>query len=212
MRISICGKVLLASVVVTAITSASAQDTSAPRRMLLPIDMAVTYAPERTQIAPGNCGCSWLQGGGTDAGLILWRGFGIAASLTGDHISNYAPGLSLNKVTYTGGPRYTYTTWTRARGPLKKLHMQIFGEGLFGGVYAFNGSFPSSTGLRATAGSLALETGGGIGLLFSKRFGVRLLEADYIRTELPNGYSNTQNDIRLAAGLNYHFGSAPPLR
>jgi len=212
MRIPICGKVLLAAVMITGSTSLWAQDTIGPNRKLLPIDTAVTYSAERTQLAPGNCGCFWLQGGGIDAGLTLWRGFGIAASLTGDHISNYAPGLDLNKVTYVGGPRYTYTVRTHREGSMEKLQMQIFGEGLFGRVYAFDGTFPSSTGLRSTAGSLALGTGGGIGVLFSRSFGVRLLEADYIRTELPNGYSNTQNDLRLAFGLNYHFGSVPQTR
>jgi hypothetical protein len=38
---------------------------------------------------------------------------------------------------------------------------------------------------------------------------VRLLEADYVRTQLPNNYSQSQNDVRLAFGVTYHFGSAP---
>lgn len=212
MRFSICGRVLLASVLAAASTGVWSQDSSAPRRMPPSIDLAVTYAPERTQLAPGNCGCFWLQGGGADAGLMLWRGFGIAASLTGDHISNYAPGFDLNKVAYMGGPRCTYTGWTREHGSVKRLHVQIFGQGLFGDVHAFDGAFPSSTGLRATADSFAIQTGGGIGVLFSRRLGVRLLEADYIRTELPNSYSNTQNDLRLAVGLSYHLGSVSSLR
>jgi hypothetical protein len=211
MRISICGRVLLASAFVTASTSVWALEASAPPRISPSVDVAVTYASERAQLAPGNCGCFWLQEGGADAGLTFWRDFGVAASLTRNHISNYAPGLNLDQVAYLAGPRYTYA-WNRGDGPKKKLHVQIFGEGLFGRVHAFNGAFPSSTGLRATADSYALQTGGGIGLLFSKRFGARLLEADYVRTALPNNYSNTQNDLRLAAGLSYHFGSVAPPR
>jgi hypothetical protein len=57
-----------------------------------------------------------------------------------------------------------------------------------------------------SAGSFALEAGGGLNLLFSKSLGVRLLEADYVRTSLPNNASNTQNDLRLAVGMTWHFG------
>jgi hypothetical protein len=57
-----------------------------------------------------------------------------------------------------------------------------------------------------------LQTGGGINLFFSRSIGVRLLEADYVRTELPNNYSRSQNDLRIAFGVNYHFSSAPPVR
>jgi hypothetical protein len=30
-------------------------------------------------------------------------------------------------------------------------------------------------------------------------------EADYVRSTLPNGGSNTQHDLRLAAGISFHF-------
>jgi hypothetical protein len=72
------------------------------------------------------------------------------------------------------------------------------------------------TGVPGTAQSegttFTVGSSGGSGVLFSRRLGVRLLEADYIRTELPNSYSNTQNDLRLAVGLSYHLGSVSSLR
>lgn len=43
-------------------------------------------------------------------------------------------------------------------------------------------------------------------LLLSKSLGVRLFEADYVRSSLPNDASNTQNDLRLAAGVTWHIG------
>jgi outer membrane immunogenic protein len=212
MRISICGRVLLANVLAVASASVLAQDASAPRGLSTSIDLAVTYAAERAQLAPGNCGCFWLRGGGADAGLNLWSGLGVAISVTGDHLSNYAAGLDVNKVAIMSGPRYTYSGWALGKGSTKERHVQVFGQGLFGGVQAFNGAFPSASGLRTTADSFALETGGGVGLFFSRGFGVRLFEADYVRTKLPNNYSNTQNDLRLSAGLSYHFGSGSHLR
>jgi hypothetical protein len=36
---------------------------------------------------------------------------------------------------------------------------------------------------------------------------VRLLEVDYVRTQLPNGYAGTQNDLRLAFGVSYRAAS-----
>jgi len=38
-----------------------------------------------------------------------------------------------------------------------------------------------------------------------KRFGVRLLEVDYVHTSLPNNGSNSQNDLRLSAGFSFRF-------
>jgi hypothetical protein len=53
---------------------------------------------------------------------------------------------------------------------------------------------------------LALDAGGGVNILFSERFGVRLLEADYVRTALPNNGSNVQNDLRVSFGVTYRLG------
>ena len=41
-------------------------------------------------------------------------------------------------------------------------------------------------------------------LYLTRSFGVRLLQADYVRTTLPNAAANTQNDLRLAFGITYH--------
>ncbi len=41
----------------------------------------------------------WIKGGGANAAVTFWNGFGIAASLTGDHASNVTPGVDANKIT-----------------------------------------------------------------------------------------------------------------
>ncbi len=200
-RISIGQRVLLTGLLAAASTGLVAQTQSAPGRF---VDVAVTYAAERTQIAPGNCGCFWLQGGGADAAFTFWKGFGVAASITGAHASNYFDGFDVNKIAYMGGPHYAYTFW---RGPAQP-RLQIFGEALFGEAHAFDGAFPSRAGITASANSFALQTGGGINLFLSRSIGLRVLQADYVRTQLPNDYSKSQNDLRLAFGVNFHFGSA----
>jgi len=179
-------------------------------------DLALTYAPERAQLAPGNCGCFWLQGGGADAAVTFSKGFGIATSLTGEHASNYASGISVSKIAYLAGPRYTYSAWTghsgTAPGTADRARLQLFGQGLFGGVHAFDSVFPTSSGAAPTANSFALQAGGGLDLLLTKHIGVRLVEADYVRTALPNNAANTQNDLRLAFGVTYHMVRFLPRR
>jgi hypothetical protein len=206
MRNSICRSVLFASAGLMLVIGAWAQQNSAPpKHAPVSTDLAFTYTAERGEQAPGNCGCFWLQGFGVDAGLTFWKGLAIAASFNSGHASNIAPGVNLSKVQFAAGPRYTYTAWT-GRDAAANRRLQLFGQGLFGGVHAYNGAFPGSSGVVTSAGSFDLEAGGGLNLFFSKALGVRLLEADYVRTSLPNNASNTQNDMRLAFGITWHIG------
>jgi hypothetical protein len=102
------------------------------------------------------------------------------------------------------GPRYTYSPAWSAHSMGK---MAIFGEGLFGGKHGFNTVFPSSRGALGAASSFAMQLGGGVDLRFARHLGVRAVEADYVRSTLPNGAANTQNDLRLAGGVVFHFDS-----
>ena len=207
MRRSIRGRALLVSACMLAGATAWAQQPyPGASPAIVSTDLAVTYAAERAELAPGNCGCSWLQGGSADASVTFRSGLGIVASVTGDHASNFAPGVDVNKVAFMAGPRYTYTAWTGQAATTDVRRMQLYGQVLFGGVHAFNGVFPATAGTTSSATSFALQAGAGLNLFFSKNFGVRLLEVDYVRTALPNSASNTQNDLRLACGLLWHIG------
>lgn len=194
MRLSIYTRTLLMCAVATASMNLRAQMPAARPRF----DLGVTYSPEHTQIAPGTCNCFWLMGGGAEAELGLWKGFGIAGSVTSERISNYANGIDFNRLTYTAGLDYRHSVGAR---------LQIFGHALGGRAHAFSGAFPSATGLLSTANSVALQAGGGLDLALSSKFAVRLPEVEYVRTQLPNGYANTQNDLRLSAGMALRFGS-----
>jgi outer membrane protein OmpA-like peptidoglycan-associated protein len=79
---------------------------------------------------------------------------------------------------------------------------------LFGYVHGFDGLYPAAGATTDSASSFALEAGGGLNLLLTKHFGLRLLEADYVRDELPNATTDSQNDLRLAFGVTYHLGGA----
>jgi hypothetical protein len=73
-------------------------------------------------------------------------------------------------------------------------------------MHGFNGLYPATSGATSSAKSLAMQAGGGLNLYFTRNFGLRLLEADYVRTVLPNGAANIQSDMRLSVGLAYHIG------
>ncbi len=170
------------------------------------VDIAITYVAERAKLASVDCGCFWLNGGSGNFAMTLFHGLGVAADLTGEHASNIGTGIDLDKVMFAMGPRYTYNP---------RLHMgkgrgiAVFGESLFGGIHGFNTIFPSSTGTVGAASSFAMQFGGGLDLRFARHIGIRAVEADYVRSTLPNNAGNAQNDLRLAGGISFHFSPKP---
>jgi hypothetical protein len=170
------------------------------------IDVAITYVAERAKIASIDCGCFWLEGGGMNVAVTFYRGLGVAANLTGGHASDIASGVDLDKVSFMMGPRYTYPfkNWF-GHGFGRPGGDRIFAEGLIGGVHSFNTVVPTSAGVAGAASSFAFQVGGGVDLPLRKVIGIRLFEADYVRSTLPNAGNSTQNDLRLAAGISFHF-------
>jgi hypothetical protein len=168
-------------------------------------DLAVTFATERFQVLPGPAS-RWFKGGGADAAVTFKGGLGIAASLTGDHALNVTPGMGANKITLLAGPRYTWTAWQGHATPADNRRLQVFGQALFGRTHGFNSYYPAVPAATSSAGSFAIQAGGGLNLYLTRNFGLRLLEADYVRTALPNAATNMQNDMRLSVGLTYHIG------
>jgi hypothetical protein len=179
--------------------------TPAPQPAKTPaFTLAVTYAPEYAQLAPGLCGCFWMQGAGMDAGLRLHKDFGLAVSISGAHVANAAPGVDVNRIVYLAGERYTHASTLKqaARG----RQLEYFGQWLLGSSHGFDGVYPGAGGARSSANAFAMQGGGGVNLYLNPRVGLRLLEAEYLRSDLPNGASNTQNDLRLAFGVSYRIG------
>jgi hypothetical protein len=206
MRKSIRGRVLLVGACLLAGSLAwGQQDNNKANLSKTSVDLGLTYAAERAYIAPGNCDCFWFNGGGADVAVTFWKGFGVAGALTGDHASNVTPGVDISKISYMAGPRYTYRPLVLKMHGESKLRTQFFGEALFGGAHAFDSSFPSASGLKASADSYAMQIGGGVNIFISKRFAIRIPELDYVRTALPNGNSDVQNDLRLGFGVTYHI-------
>jgi hypothetical protein len=206
MRRSIRGSLFLMGACLFAGMGAWAQASNAVQQSRVSTDLAVTYSLERSEQAPGDCGCFWLQGGGADASAVFYKGLGMAVALDGDHASNVAPGVDVNMILYLAGPRYSRTLPRPTGGRTKAHPAMFFGQFLIGGVYAFNGVFPAGSSTVPSANALAIQAGGGVNLALTPRLGLRLFEAEYQRTYLPNNAANTQNDLRIAAGLSLRFG------
>jgi len=204
LRGSVIGRLILLAALLpgamVAPAQAAAQQAPDKVHFSAPV-VAVTYDLERAKIAGTSCGCFWLQGGSAEVAVPFYKGLGVAGSFSGETASNIQPGVGLSKLSYIAGPRYTFDT-SRGR---HAAGVQIFGEGLFGGAHGFSGIFPANGGVTPTANSYAMRIGGGMDIVLRNGFGVRAFEVDYVRTGLPNGGTNTQNDLRLAFGLSYRF-------
>lgn len=160
------------------------------------LDVALSYQATYSNIV-GAGGNFWLQGGDFQAHGQFWRGLGAVADVSGAHNANIgSTGVGLDLVTATFGPRYTL--WMR-RKPLS-----VYGHALVGEAFGMNSIFPGTGSASDSANSLAVVLGGGVNYGF-RRFSLRALEADWVRTQLPNAGTNVQNNLRLEAGLVLHL-------
>ncbi len=139
-------------------------------------DISVTDSAEESQLAPGNSGCFWFRGAGADAGFTLRKG--VAGALTGEHV-NQAPGMSIDKIAYVLGPRYTFCLVVPScRAPAGAALRRVPS----GRCARTQQHLPTAIGLTSSATSFAMQTGGGINAFVSKRFALRAIEVKYLRT------------------------------
>jgi peptidoglycan-associated lipoprotein len=181
---------------------AIAATASAAAQAIPRAEVAVDYSYMRANAAPGQCGCFSLNGGSAEAALRVYRNFSVVADITGDHAGTTSiPGQSLSLLSYTGGPRFSY--------PIHRdQHTSItpFVQGLVGEVHGFDAPFPNGSGtLSSSANALAVLVGGGVDIAVSRRFAIRALQVDYGLNHLPNNANNSENLLRVSAGVVFHI-------
>jgi hypothetical protein len=193
MRALTCKKTLLVAVCMTAGCTAWGQ-VIYPLEQPARLEATFTYNPVLANVTIGDE--FGMQGGSVQVQAKLWRRFCAVADVAGLHTSNVnGSGVGLDLVTATFGPRYI----------LSRHRMVFFGQVLVGEAFGVNGIFPTSSGTNSTANSIALQIGGGINLPFTRHFAIRVLDANWLRTQLPNATTNVQNNLRLGAGMVYRF-------
>lgn len=159
--------------------------------------LALTYNAQHGSITAGTG--FWLQGGSAELSATFYRGLGVAADVIGTRSGNISPsGVGLTLVTATFGPTYAWDLPMRGKS---RRQWKVFGESLFGVANGLHSVFPNAGGAQSSANSLALQIGGGVDLDISRHIALRLLHADWLRTQLPNAASNVQNNLQLGAGI-----------
>lgn len=161
------------------------------------IDAGVSFIAERSLKA--NTGQNfWMEGGSFEMGARLYKGLGIAMNLTGAHGNSIGTsGIPISMITTTFGPRYRFTT---------KSRWSPYGEVLVGESNVFHSLVPTPFGAQPEGNSLALHIGGGLDYNFRRRYAVRVLDASWIYTQIPNSTNNIQNSLRIGAGFVVRFG------
>lgn len=161
------------------------------------VDAAVTYTEQYSNLV--STPTFWHSGGSVELSAQVYHGFGLAANIAGTQTGNAAgSGVGLSLVTATFGPRYTYY---KPLGSEHNRSLAIFGQGLLGEAFGFNSYFPITSGAIKSDNSLALQVGGGVDIGLTRHFGIRVFQADWVRTQLPNGTTDVQNTLRLSAGV-----------
>jgi hypothetical protein len=161
------------------------------------LEVAIMYDALHSNASGGNG--FWMQGGGVQAEGYFSHGLGVVTDLAGEHTGNmHGSGVGLDMVTISFGPRYTWQ-------PARYRRSALYGQALVGQANGFNSVFPTASGATSSANGLALKLGGGVNYTLSRRFAVRAFEADWVRTQLPNGTTNVQNNLHLGAGLILRF-------
>jgi hypothetical protein len=195
-----CAIVPCAALAQTATNSAGAPGPAlageTPRNVA-PLELAFAYSYVRANANPGQCGCFNMNGGDAEAALHVYRGWSAVADFTGEstaNVNNGGQGLAL--ISFTAGPRFSFSFHRR---------FAPFAQGLFGVVHGFNSYFPVAAGPTGAATDFAMIAGGGFDVRIARHIALRLFEADYFLTKLPNGINGTQNNFRLSAGIVLRF-------
>ncbi len=139
-----------------------------------------------------------MNGGDVWAAYSLTSSLAAVAQFSAQHASNVnGSGADLTLKSYLFGARYSWRNSSR---------FAPFGQALFGGSHAGTNLSSGGPVLGNTSNSFALSAGGGLDVSLTRHFAVRAFEADYFRTQFPNGANDRQNNLRLGAGLILKWG------
>jgi peptidoglycan-associated lipoprotein len=192
-------RIILALIpVIVGVSVASAQQRPDDAAFVVPrFDISLGYNHMNANAPPGQTNYFGVNGGYVGGDLHLMDWLSVTGQVTGGHANDISLlGQDLTLMTYTAGPKVSLTG-----------HRLVpFGQVLFGGAHGSDSYFPSGTTSSTSASSWALSTGGGLDVNLTRRFAIRAVDADFLRTALPNGSSNSQNHLMIGAGLVIKFG------
>lgn len=161
-------------------------------------EAAAEYNYVHSNAPPSGCGCFSLNGGSGSLSYRFaphWKAVGEFSGSHAGSVNKTSNDLTL--LTYLFGGRYEVI-------PGARVHP--FGQALFGGTHAGGRLYSPAGGFSGSTNKFAMRVGGGIDFDLNARWSLRLFEADYFLTKLPNGSNNRQNNLWLGTGLAVRFG------
>lgn len=161
-------------------------------------EFSVSYMHQGSQPVLGG---DWFgsNGGRADVSVPFSHHLSVVGEFSGVHTDSMnSSGIPLTLLTYMAGPRVSFCV---CRGPEAARNITPFAQALFGGAHATEGAFPVGATLSSTADSFAMSFGGGLEVGVSRRVALRVVQADYLYTRLPNLFNNNQNNYRIGAGV-----------
>jgi outer membrane immunogenic protein len=194
---------LLAAVISAPLASVARSQTGAVAPRTPDPELAVDYNYVRSNAPPDGCTCFSLNGG---SAAFAWPIKPMSSghfALVGDVSVTHADSItsanySLTLSTFTAGVRYVPRF---GHSPLQPFVQTLAGLAHSSGSLVEGGTAAVSNSGAAFAANL----GGGLDLRINRRFSLRVVEADYLLTLFVNGTNDHQNNMRLGAGLVFHF-------
>jgi len=189
----------LALVFVTVgVSAASAQQRPDDPAFLVPrFSVSLGFNHINANAPPGQSDDFGLNGGYVSGDFYFTHWLSVTGEVNGGHANNISLlGQDLTLTTFQAGPKILLTG-----------HRFVpYGQILFGGAHGSDSYFPTSTSFTTSATSFAFSPGGGLDINLTHRIAIRAVDADYLRTSLPNGSTNTQNHLMIGAGVVIKFG------
>lgn len=164
-------------------------------------ELALGYSFVRSNAPPGGCACFNQNGGSAQFAWPLgtWH-LALVADATVTTAGGIASGgYGLTMSTYTAGLRY-------APAVGRRVALQPFGQVLAGLAHASGTLVNGPDASVGNAGAaFASIVGGGVDWRVSRRWSIRLAEADYLVTTFDNGTNNHQNNLRINTAVVVRF-------
>jgi outer membrane immunogenic protein len=162
-------------------------------------EIALDYTYVHTNAPPGGCGCFSMNGGSGSYTYHFGPQFATVIEVGAVHASKIdGTGLDLTLTSYLGGPRFYY----------RRPHARFvpYGQILLGAVRATGGLAPANSGGSSSSTVFGSTLGGGVEFNVSHAITLRVAQVDYFVTTFDNKADDHQNNLRISAGVAYHFG------
>jgi peptidoglycan-associated lipoprotein len=157
------------------------------------LEVGVDYAYLHANAPPAQCGCFSLQGVGGGFAINAVHGISLVADIaTADAKNVDGTPQNIRILNFLAGPRYSYRTHS---------HFTPYVEVLLGRSLEL-----SNYAIVQNKYGFAVSGGGGVNRAFGRYFGWKIVEADYIHSQIYNGSNNRQNDLRLTTGVFFRIG------